>query len=469
MRVVEGDSARHGGFESSGARTSERAEREASFGERRDAPSVSHRDGGRSQWNGARERVESDAGWGDERESARASERRGEATRERARERIDEKGEEGAGMDDWMRSPAIDGRRRNDANVARSSENTRRWSPRRSPERARRNESARATDWECGTCDAHNYARRSACFKCGAERGDDAKVVPHVEGQRDRDVKPSTTLWVKNIPEDATEEQLAHKIGSAFDGDMSFIRSIKMPREYGSDRRKGYAFVNCLTVEHAVRVKSAIDSAPFRDDWVGGVMSCEFSVSEVSQSQAVKDLKSSELNALAQNAILQATAASAMTTNEHASQNNEYVYDEATGYYKHKVTGVFYDPNSGLFYNHQTSAWYSWNETTREYTVVGAAAPSTGDSHRADASTKSAPTERSKSSQTRVARAVISAAPVPRDPALDVAKEARDTKSELTYRDRASERRALEAKVLGVAGKVVAGKITGGRLRAPKS
>ena len=316
-----------------------------------------------------------------------------------------------------------------------------------------------SSDWECPTCSARNFARRNACYKCTTPRDENAKVLAE-------ETKETSTLWIKNIPDDASEEQLAHKISCALEnGDISFIRSIKMPREYGTDKRRGFAFVNCSTKEHAKRVKIAIDHTPFRDDWVGGVMNCEFSLSEVSHIRAQEDKKSSERNAIAQNAILQATAASAMTTSTVRNENDDYVFDEATGYFKHKVSGIFYDPNSGLFYNAMTSTWYSWSESKQEYTVVSASS--------ASVETRDEPKEsevKKTPATSRVVHATISSAPVVHKPLQPSVKEASvdDEAAAPKYRDRANERRTLHDKQSVVASSVT-GKITGGRVRTPKT
>jgi hypothetical protein len=316
-----------------------------------------------------------------------------------------------------------------------------------------------SSDWECPTCSARNFARRNACYKCTTPRDENAKVLAE-------ETKETSTLWIKNIPDDASEEQLAHKISCALEnGDISFIRSIKMPREYGTDKRRGFAFVNCSTKEHAKRVKIAIDHTPFRDDWVGGVMNCEFSLSEVSHIRAQEDKKSSERNAIAQNAILQATAASAMTTSTVRNENDDYVFDEATGYFKHKVSGIFYDPNSGLFYNAMTSTWYSWSESKQEYTVVSASSASVESRDEPkESEVKKTP------AASRVVHATISSAPVVHKPLRPSMKEASVDHEAAApkYRDRANERRTLHDKQSVVASSVT-GKITGGRVRTPKT
>ena len=355
--------------------------------------------------------------------------------------------------DDWDRAPASAPVQHRERSPQRES----------LPEVIKKPRADAASDWECPTCFARNFARRDACYKCTAPRDENAKVLA-------KEITETSTLWIKNIPEDATEEQLAHKISCALEGDISFIRSIKMPREYGTDKRRGFAFVNCSTPEHAMRVKSAIDNTPFRDDWIGGVMNCEFSLSEFSNIRAREDEKAIELKAVAQNAILQATAASAMTTSSVAARSdNDYVFDDATGYYKHKVTGIFYDPNSGLFYNAATSSWYSWNASTQEYAIVGAASVPGETRDEPRAKTKSGKTS-VKASASRTVHATISSAPVVNKPPQSPVREhahVPDSAKTTQYRDRASERRALHDK--SVVASAVGGRVTGGRIRTPKA
>ena len=126
------------------------------------------------------------------------------------------------------------------------------------------------------------------------------------------------------------------------------------------------------------------------------------------------------VSAAAQVAILQATAASAMTT---AASESDYTFDKATGYYRHKTTGILYDANTGLFFNAITNAWYSWNETTREYTQVGSKSV-----------VESPPKEET---ERRPVVATLSSAPKPEPSVL------KDVKVVMSYRDRAKERRKL--------------------------
>ena len=169
-------------------------------------------------------------------------------------------------------------------------------------------------------------------------------------------------------------------------------------------------------------VKDLLDGTAFREgDWTNGALSVEFSISKLSQKLATP------VSAAAQVAILQATAASAMTT---AASESDYTFDKATGYYRHKTTGILYDANTGLFFNAITNAWYSWNETTQEYTQVGSKSV-----------VESPPKEET---ERRPVVATLSSAPKPEPSVL---KE--DVKVVMSYRDRAKERRKLHGEGCG--------------------
>ena len=306
---------------------------------------------------------------------------------------------------------------------------------------------ATARDWDCASCGSFNFARRSACFQCFTQDEADKKYRTDEVDRAAADKHPTPVLFIRNIPSDATEEELAKKV-SAIDKTL-FVRSIQMPVERETGFRKGFAFVDCTSIEQARVVKDLLDGTAFREgDWTNGALSVEFSISKLSQKLATP------VSAAAQVAILQATAASAMTT---AASESDYTFDKATGYYRHKTTGILYDANTGLFFNAITNAWYSWNETTQEYTQVG--------SKSVVESTPKEETER------RPVVATLSSAPKPEPSVL---KE--DVKVVMSYRDRAKERRklhregvALDRLVSGEpAASAVKGRVTGGKMRAGK-
>ena len=291
------------------------------------------------------------------------------------------------------------------------------------------------TDWDCLKCGAFNFARRTACYQCQDE--DDASKAPRTETHAEK--VPTPVLYCHNVPSDATEEELAFKVGSVLD--KKFIRSIQIPIDKQTDQRKGFAFVDCTTVENAQLVKDALDGAALRDDCANCALSVDFSTSSRSS-------KAAAASSAAQVAILQATAASAMAAEQHKA--TEYVYDEATGYYRHKVTGVLYDRVTGLFFNSATNAWYSWNEKTQEYSIVGAAPVASAAPQVTHAEPK------------HPVIAVVSAAPVQSPVVMNL---------QTKYRDRAKERRQLHGDSVLDEQKPVAavrGRITGGKIRASR-
>lgn len=240
---------------------------------------------------------------------------------------------------------------------------------------------------------------------------------------------------------------MALKVASVLDA--KFIRSIQIPMDKATGKRKGFAFIDCTTVENAQLLKDALNGSSLRDDRLKCALSVDFSTSSRSS-------KAAAASSAAQVAILQATAASAMTAKEHKPVV-EYVYDQATGYYRHTSTGVLYDPNTGLFFNSGTNAWYSWNEKTQEYSIVGGAPVVASASERA-------PQETAALEPKRQVVAVVTASPTASSVAINLRTK---------YRDRAKERRQLHGhsvleELEPTMVTTVRGRITGGKIRASR-
>ncbi|KAI9121196.1 hypothetical protein K1719_008229 [Acacia pycnantha] len=53
---------------------------------------------------------------------------------------------------------------------------------------------------------------------------------------------------------------------------------------------------------------------------------------------------------------------------------NDYMYDESSGYYYSSSLGYYYDPNTGLYCSAASGQWYSYNEETGTYDEVKEAA-----------------------------------------------------------------------------------------------
>jgi S-adenosylmethionine:diacylglycerol 3-amino-3-carboxypropyl transferase len=135
-----------------------------------------------------------------------------------------------------------------------------------------------------------------------------------------------------------------------------------------------------------------------------------------------------------------------------------------------------YDANTGLFFNAATKSWYSWNEKTQEYTIVGSNAKSDRDTER---NANAAETK-----DKRPVVATVSSAPTTttttttKSPATtDVADVHGVSLTIPQYRDRAKERRklhgenALDRLVASAADgtqSAVQGRVTGGKIRAQR-
>ncbi|XAR53058.1 hypothetical protein NMG60_11021453 [Bertholletia excelsa] len=55
---------------------------------------------------------------------------------------------------------------------------------------------------------------------------------------------------------------------------------------------------------------------------------------------------------------------------ESGGPQNDYVFDEASGYYYSSSLGYYYDPSSGLYCCAASGQWYSYNEATSTYDEV---------------------------------------------------------------------------------------------------
>ncbi|KAJ1434940.1 CD2 antigen cytoplasmic tail-binding protein 2 isoform X1 [Sesbania bispinosa] len=58
------------------------------------------------------------------------------------------------------------------------------------------------------------------------------------------------------------------------------------------------------------------------------------------------------------------------TINSGGALQNDYVYDESSGYYYSSSLGYYYDPNTGLYCSAASGQWYSFNEETGTYDEV---------------------------------------------------------------------------------------------------
>ncbi|KAI4367479.1 hypothetical protein MLD38_023213 [Melastoma candidum] len=89
---------------------------------------------------------------------------------------------------------------------------------------------------------------------------------------------------------------------------------------------------------------------------------------EAANSSKVNGVVSPENGALSQPSTSPATANA-----ETAQLQNDYIYDENSGYYYSSSLGHFYDPSTGLYCSASSGQWYSYNEETGSYEEVPAA------------------------------------------------------------------------------------------------
>ncbi|KAL2579229.1 hypothetical protein AAZV13_15G050000 [Glycine max] len=70
------------------------------------------------------------------------------------------------------------------------------------------------------------------------------------------------------------------------------------------------------------------------------------------------------------NAVSQSSSVAINSGPEGGASQNDYVYDESSGYYYSSTLGYYYDPNTGLYCSAASGQWYSYNEETSAYEEV---------------------------------------------------------------------------------------------------
>ncbi|XP_004299178.1 PREDICTED: CD2 antigen cytoplasmic tail-binding protein 2 [Fragaria vesca subsp. vesca] len=79
--------------------------------------------------------------------------------------------------------------------------------------------------------------------------------------------------------------------------------------------------------------------------------------------------------AVVANAAAAAAAAEPGLENNGGGLGNDYVFDDASGYYYSHSLGYYYDPNTGLYCSAASGLWYSYNAETGTYDEVAHQAP----------------------------------------------------------------------------------------------
>ncbi|KAL2342105.1 hypothetical protein Fmac_010045 [Flemingia macrophylla] len=70
------------------------------------------------------------------------------------------------------------------------------------------------------------------------------------------------------------------------------------------------------------------------------------------------------------NAVNQSSLDAMNSGTDGGALQNDYVYDESSGYYYSSSLGYYYDPNTGLYCSAASGQWYSFNEETNTYEEV---------------------------------------------------------------------------------------------------
>ncbi|PQQ01081.1 LIN1-like protein [Prunus yedoensis var. nudiflora] len=144
-------------------------------------------------------------------------------------------------------------------------------------------------------------------------------------------------------------------------GTSSDVTGPGVPSSILPETAVGTSNSNAPTAETTSNGADAFDIFAEDDEHVIAKLSSEGSTVVCGpNSDGVSSLPSNNLNAYSENGVLQ----------------NDYVFDESSGYYYSSSLGCYYDPSTGFYCSAASGLWYSFNAETGAYDEIHQAATS---------------------------------------------------------------------------------------------
>lgn len=211
-------------------------------------------------------------------------------------------------------------------------------------------ESHQKLDWVCNIngCDGFNFARRTSCFQCGAQK--DPTFATHMASDDSRDTHrrdiydsnvPSSVLVVRGLEPSIDEETIRFAFQSYT------IKEVRLVRDKVSNQSRGFCFVSFQTVEAATEALASSVGLRIGDS---NVLVSYSSESRDSRSGAPGQRK-------------KGSAPPKRPANIAATFN----YDEATGYWFDQNTRFYYNDTTQLYYHSDSGIYYRWDINTSSY------------------------------------------------------------------------------------------------------
>lgn len=230
-------------------------------------------------------------------------------------------------------------------------------------------------DWICNQCNIQNFARRTQCFKCFAEKTDQCQMVmDDFRGGRDHGRvrtgtarQPCQILVVRNLGA-ATEAE----IEAAFRA-FAPVKAVKINCDQSTGESRGFAFVEFHTVQEATHVSAGITGLRIggrtvnvayasksmlheRPAWARAVTERAAAVQTSSQVQEyVKKLK------------LKKNSSPWPMPFEEAG--GSYTFDQASQLYFEEAHGFYYSADTNQYFDGNKRIWYTFDTATRQFVV----------------------------------------------------------------------------------------------------
>lgn len=234
-------------------------------------------------------------------------------------------------------------------------------------------------EWNC-RCGALNFKRRFTCYRqyCGASRNEAVSVKFPIE-------KPT-------LPHPSHQHRPPHKRPP---NPQQHHAPIPPKQTYTVEDIPRLAAYSAQM--YAANVQEQATYLKYYTDYY--------------TQQLMQPSESDKVNAaaaVAQSAINQLQARTAVVTPPNGTDNrmypvpdtSTYLYDETSGYYYDSVTGLYYDPNTQYYFNNQINQYLYWDMAKSTYILASSAQQSvtapTISAPAAPTTSESAPTEEKK-------------------------------------------------------------------------
>ncbi|XP_028800840.1 CD2 antigen cytoplasmic tail-binding protein 2 homolog [Neltuma alba] len=212
------------------------------------------------------------------------------------------------------------------------------------------------------------------------------QALRRLKGNNDRKAKmsPQTKILFDQLTEDAMklmengEYNVYHEKQEVFQREAEGYEKLALARGDGTSSHSGGGNSNLNGEKDLFSdgMDTGLVSATVPSTSSGASDPNVSTTTEVSGSGAdeydifADDDDTAEPSAQENNAPFQTSSHAQNCDSDGGTLQNDYAYDESSGYYYSSSLGYYYDPNTGLYCSAASGQWYSFNEETGTYDEV---------------------------------------------------------------------------------------------------